>query len=635
MRVSHAVLRRFYQALTMAVGLALAGVMYGQTYYVSSINQMASDSNTGTSLNAPWRTLNKVDSTTFAPGSQILFQDGSNWYGQQLIASSSGTTAAPITYGNYGPGADPTFWGSIPLNNSGFQPVAGSSGTYFMPTTTVDSTWANYSPTVNTSAPVTSVFNNHQFLNSATLATGQTTDSANISYVESNPNSWYYTSAATTPGLYINTGAALNTSTAITATVVGGQDPGNPSGGGVVYNNGKSNVTFQNMTVQESAAFNSGYAFSAAGGSSVTFLNDTASGAGKHDFAAINTTNFLGQGLNSSYSMPGQGYGGASAYVSYADYTVSNTTYQWINDTSTNPNGPYQPFYTHEVASTTDSTPIASVLVQNMNSSGGPGIATSSTGNETITITGGTDNGGAMVLYSNNTIVNGMLLTGTGASIQLVGSNNVIQNTIIDGSAPNSSQGGAIIDDGTNNVIRYNTIVLGQAVGNSGGAIALQTNTTNTQIYANIIDTPFAAFFQFQTGTPEITAFDNLFANTYGTTNNPQVIYFVNSSPNMAITNWPITISYNELFGNPDFVNAAAGNFALLPGSIAAYVFDPTTGEYVLYDYYGNPRPGPGSFDSLGAIEVPEPGAAWLLLGLSIALLAVSLRYRCPRLAVR
>ncbi len=618
MRFSRAVPLRFYRALAIAAGLGIASVAFGQTYYVSPTG---SDSNSGTSASSPWQSLSKVDSTTFSPGSQILFQAGGNWYGQQLVASSSGTTTAPITYGMYGTGAAPTFWGSVPLNNSQFQPVAGSSGTYFMPTTTVDSTWASYSPTVTASAPVTSVFNNHQFLNSATLATGQTTDSTNISYVESNANSWYYTSTATTPGLYINTGSAITPSTAnaITATV---QQTN-------VYSNQQNNVTFKNLTVQESAAYGGGYGFYAFGGSGVTFLGDTSVAAGKHAFAAIDTTNFLGQGLNASYLMPNQGNGGATPYVSYADQSVSNTTNAWVNDTSSNPNGPYEAFYTHETTSATNSTPIGSIFIQNMNTSGGGGIDGITSGNETVTVVGGTDNNGSMTLYGNNWTVNGMLLAGKDVSIALNGSNDVVENTIINGAAPNweAGQDGAIIDGGTNNVIRYNTIVLGvpaptstqtsQGLEGLEAAIALETNATNTQIYANIIDTPFAAFFQRSAGTPEINAFDNLFGNTYGTTNDPQIILF-DTSDYTALSAWPTTISYNELFGNPDFANAAAGNFALLPGSIAAYVFDPTTGEYVLYDYYGNPRPGPGLLDSLGAIEVPEAPSIAILAAASI-----------------
>ena len=619
---SKALKRRCLQLFALSIGLAATAFTRpaaAQTYYVSPTG---SDNNSGTSASSPWQSLSKVDSTTFAPGSQILFQAGGNWYGQQLVASSSGTVNDPITYGMYGTGADPTFWGSVPLNSSQFQPVAGSSNTYFMPTTTVDNTWASYSPAANTSAPVTSVFNNGQFLNSAALATGQSTDSANISYVENNANSWAYGGTGTSQGLYINTGAALTSAAAITATV-------QPA---IVYSNQKSNVAFENLSVTESAAQNGGYGLYAFGGSNVTFLNDSSTAAGKHAFAAIDTTNFLGEGLNASYLMPGQSTGGATAYVSYADSSVTNTTYKWINDTFSNPNGAYEGFYTHSSPSTSNPNPspnpISKIVIQNMNiSGGGGGIDGGTTPGETVTIIGGSSDG-SMALDGNNWTVNGMLLTGPNGTINLAGSNNVVENTIINGATPNWEAGsdGAIVDNGTNNTIRYNTIVLGvpkpssiqstQGLEALEAAIGLGSNTTNTQIYANIIDTPFAAFFQRAPGTPEINAFDNLFANTNGTTNNPQIILF-DTSNHTPLSGWPTSISYGELSGNPDFINAAAGDFSLSPDSIAAYVFDPTTGEDGLFDLYGNIRPTTN--ESLGAIEVPEaPPLAVLAAALAL-----------------
>src|ERR1700683_1347544 len=102
--------RRFLCLAGLSAALGLTGSVWGQMYYVSPTG---SDSNDGTSPSSPWQTLAKGDSTTRAPGSQILFQDGGNWYGQQLSASSSGTPTDPITYGSYGSGANPTFWGSV------------------------------------------------------------------------------------------------------------------------------------------------------------------------------------------------------------------------------------------------------------------------------------------------------------------------------------------------------------------------------------------------------------------------------------------------------------------------------------------------------------------------------------------
>jgi len=556
------------------------GNAWGQVYYVSPTG---SDSNAGTSPSSPWQSLSKVDSTNFAPGSQILFQAGGNWYGQQLSASSSGTPSNPITYGSYGAGPNPTFWGSVIVPASSFEPVASEPDTYFYPTTT----------------PVNAFLVNHQFTHNANLVSNQTTDAGNISYVESTPNSNYYDPDGSTPGLYVNTGGPITSGSVYTAAIKDN----------VVYSNNQSNLIFNNLTVEESAKYNAGYGFAIQGSANVQVLNSTSIAAGKHAFGVLNSTGFLGQNLNASYLMPDQGYGGASAFVSYADYQTSNTTSQWVNDTFTNSNGQYPAFITHSIPSATDPTPISNVLVKNLVTDASMATAIYTSGNEQVNIVGGHVTNGYVDLYGSNTTVNGMLLTGAGAGISVGsgGTGNVIENTIINGATPNWNNGvdGAIVDAGQGTVVRYNTIVLGQAAGTLGAAIGLENNTTNTQIYGNIIDTPYAAILQHDPGTPGINAFDNLF----GGTSNPQVVVFYGQGPNVSISNLPTTISAGELFGNPNFVNLAGGNLSLLPGSIAAYVFNPTTNEYVMYDYDNNVRPN--VLESLGAIQQTAPTLTW------------------------
>ncbi len=80
------------------------------TYYVSP---SGSDSNSGLSTSAPWRSLSKVSSasSSFRPGDIVRFQSGGTWYGNLKI-NSSGTSSAPVTYTSYGTGAKPKFIGS-------------------------------------------------------------------------------------------------------------------------------------------------------------------------------------------------------------------------------------------------------------------------------------------------------------------------------------------------------------------------------------------------------------------------------------------------------------------------------------------------------------------------------------------
>ncbi len=84
------------------------------SYFVSTHGD---DGNTGTSVLSPWRTVNKVNSTIFSPGDQILFKRGDTWTvlnaGGQLTISSSGISeSARIVYGAYGLGNKPIFEGT-------------------------------------------------------------------------------------------------------------------------------------------------------------------------------------------------------------------------------------------------------------------------------------------------------------------------------------------------------------------------------------------------------------------------------------------------------------------------------------------------------------------------------------------
>lgn len=78
-------------------------------YYVDASS--GSDTNSGTTVTTPWKTIAKVNSKTFLPGDSILFKRGEVWR-EQLIASTSGTAGSPITFGAYGTGAKPVISGA-------------------------------------------------------------------------------------------------------------------------------------------------------------------------------------------------------------------------------------------------------------------------------------------------------------------------------------------------------------------------------------------------------------------------------------------------------------------------------------------------------------------------------------------
>src|SRR5882724_10459008 len=84
------------------LGLCFAAKLHATIYYVSS---SGSDSSSGTSLAAPWKTITKVNSKSFSAGDQIFFEGGKTFTGQiSLDANDAGTTANPILISSYGVG---------------------------------------------------------------------------------------------------------------------------------------------------------------------------------------------------------------------------------------------------------------------------------------------------------------------------------------------------------------------------------------------------------------------------------------------------------------------------------------------------------------------------------------------------
>jgi hypothetical protein len=74
----------------------------------------SADPNSGTSSAAPWKSLGKVNSTTFRAGDTINFKRGSVWTAN-LQVKNSGTSASPITYQAYGSGS------ALQIKNPGVQ----------------------------------------------------------------------------------------------------------------------------------------------------------------------------------------------------------------------------------------------------------------------------------------------------------------------------------------------------------------------------------------------------------------------------------------------------------------------------------------------------------------------------------
>ena len=100
----HVKAKLFFVVLVFIFGIGFGAKASAATFYVDC--NAADDSGVGTSESAAWKTINKVNTSSFSGDDQILFNRGCTWR-EQLTVPSSGTSGHPITFGAYGNSGDP------------------------------------------------------------------------------------------------------------------------------------------------------------------------------------------------------------------------------------------------------------------------------------------------------------------------------------------------------------------------------------------------------------------------------------------------------------------------------------------------------------------------------------------------
>ncbi|WP_433440454.1 carboxypeptidase regulatory-like domain-containing protein [Nonomuraea sp. CA-141351] len=106
---------KFLHVLTAAAMIttftqpATATAQAGTTYYVDATG--GDDSASGIDEAHAWKSLGKVNETTFHPGDRILLRAGQRWTGR-LWPKGSGESGAPITVDRYGEGGKPRIDGA-------------------------------------------------------------------------------------------------------------------------------------------------------------------------------------------------------------------------------------------------------------------------------------------------------------------------------------------------------------------------------------------------------------------------------------------------------------------------------------------------------------------------------------------
>lgn len=108
---------------------AADGASVGTTYYISS--SRGNDANDGRSPATAWKSIDKVNATTFQPGDTILFKSRDEWHGQ-IWFKGRGTAEHPIKVDMYGDVAVGDEINYPAIHGDGVERKQGSTGTIMM-----------------------------------------------------------------------------------------------------------------------------------------------------------------------------------------------------------------------------------------------------------------------------------------------------------------------------------------------------------------------------------------------------------------------------------------------------------------------------------------------------------------------
>ena len=389
----------------------------------------------------------------------------------------------------------------------------------------------------------------------------------NRNFVDTTPNSWYYDEGA----LYVNTSGVNPAASSSVYTGAVRED--------VVFSNAQSNLVFRDLVVDESAKYNSGYAFRVEFSNNVRIENSEAYRAGKHHFGVIESDDFVGTGLKAAVAMPDQGYGGATAFVAFSDNRRVGDDSSWIDCVAGNLGSGYLAFYTHGEG-------IGDIVLQNLKGSEGAGIAisTDAPGAQDVRILGGHLDNAGISIYGEGVLVDGIRITGPSSNIDLRGNDNTIQNVLMTGANPNHSYYSAILDQGRRNTLQFNTVLLDPTSPFHATALAILNAATETRLHGNIFNAPHAILRQWFQGVGSIQSDFNLYS--------PEA-YVILRETWRTLAQWQaMGYDLQTLAEAADFVDPSSGNFGLLDGSPAIDAIDWNAfANMPLFDFLGDNRP--------------------------------------------
>jgi hypothetical protein len=545
---------------------------FATTYYVDATNGL--DNNAGTSENSAWKTIAKINASKFNPGDQILFKSGETWRGTVLTVPSSGASGNPITFSNYGSGAQPIISGSV-LLSSGWTVHSG-----------------NIYQVVLTTQPNIVYFNGirgSQVASAAAITSQyQWCWASNVLYAWSPsgaPSACY-----ATPGVEAGSiGRILQTNNQsyVTFSNLIFQDANNTLDNAI--NVGSTSVTgivFSYCTIQRGAS------------AGINLKGSTTAHDVTIDHCIIQNNGAYGILVDNTYTtatvsnntFSGNGWRSVTDNLPYADITSLLSNFNIFGNTFTNvaPDGCTSVGDTQNLCHSIYSAP--SVIVMNVynniihGNTYGDGIKTKSSAR----------------IYDNWIYGN----SGSGVEIGSNGTNDIVvivNDNIINGNGTNNNQGGGIEESGKgpgtlsvvleNNSFYQNSTTLGE--------IRLQDNITSFTSKNNIIYAASSGYI-YRLVTQSAAIINNNLI--YGPSGNP--IYYNGASRPLAI--WKgygfdtEGVNASPLFTNGSESFILASDFILQSGSPAIHA---GVSVGLITDYAGNPVQNP---PSIGAYEYGE-----------------------------
>ena len=100
--------RTVFTVALLLVAWTFQSYSQARKYYVDATG--GSDANSGLVPSAAWKTIDKVNASSFAPGDSILFKRGEAFRGS--LVPSSGSPSGYVTYSAYGTGNKPKLLGA-------------------------------------------------------------------------------------------------------------------------------------------------------------------------------------------------------------------------------------------------------------------------------------------------------------------------------------------------------------------------------------------------------------------------------------------------------------------------------------------------------------------------------------------